>query len=467
MAFLNRGLQIGLRDEREPRILDADQAGVEEESGVLRSVIYRYEGGIVDFVAHLNSTKGASNPSIISFGGEDLENQLAVEVAMQWNQGFNESVYTFANTINTVGGGTHEEGFRTALTSLINKFAREWGVLKDKQANLSGEDIREGLTAIVSLKLGEPQFEGQTKGKLGNTEAKTYVQKMVNDHLGAWFEANPAEGKSIARKSADAAAARLAARKARDLARNRKGLLGGAGLPGKLIDCSSREPEACEIFIVEGDSAGGSARSGRDPQIQAILPIRGKILNVEKARMDRTLNNNEVQAIVSALGAGVKEEFEPEKLRYHKIVLMADADVDGQHIRTLLLTFLFRFMPELIEGGYVYLAQPPLYKIDWSQGEVQFAYTDRERDALLTQGKSEGRKLRRGGEVQRYKGLGEMNANELWETTMDPQRRLMLQVDIDSAAEADEIFSQLMGEDVEARRRFIQDNAADVRFLDV
>lgn len=467
MAFLNRGLQIALRDEREPRVLDADQAGVEEESGVPRSVTYRYEGGIVDFVAHLNATKGASNPSIISFEGEDLENQLAVEVAMQWNQGFNESVYTFANTINTVGGGTHEEGFRTALTSLINKFAREWGVLKDKQANLSGEDIREGLTAIVSLKLGEPQFEGQTKGKLGNTEAKTYVQKMVNDHLGAWFEANPAEGKSIARKSADAAAARLAARKARDLARNRKGLLGGAGLPGKLIDCSSREPEACEIFIVEGDSAGGSARSGRDPQIQAILPIRGKILNVEKARMDRTLNNNEVQAIVSALGAGVKEEFEPEKLRYHKIVLMADADVDGQHIRTLLLTFLFRFMPELIEGGYVYLAQPPLYKIDWSQGEVQFAYTDRERDALLTQGKSEGRKLRRGGEVQRYKGLGEMNASELWETTMDPQRRLMLQVDIDSAAEADEIFSQLMGEDVEARRRFIQDNAADVRFLDV
>ncbi len=467
MAFLNRGLQIGLRDEREARVLDADQAGVEEESGVPRSVTYRYEGGIVDFVAHLNATKGASNPSIISFEGEDLENQLAVEVAMQWNQGFNESVYTFANTINTVGGGTHEEGFRTALTSLINKFAREWGVLKEKQANLSGEDIREGLTAIVSLKLGEPQFEGQTKGKLGNTEAKTYVQKMVNDHLGAWFEANPAEGKSIARKSADAAAARLAARKARDLARNRKGLLGGAGLPGKLIDCSSREPEACEIFIVEGDSAGGSARSGRDPRIQAILPIRGKILNVEKARMDRTLNNNEVQAIVSALGAGVKEEFEPEKLRYHKIVLMADADVDGQHIRTLLLTFLFRFMPELIEGGYVYLAQPPLYKIDWSQGEVQFAYTDRERDALLTQGKSEGRKLRRGGEVQRYKGLGEMNASELWETTMDPQRRLMLQVDIDSAAEADEIFSQLMGEDVEARRRFIQDNAADVRFLDV
>ncbi len=467
MAFLNRGLQIGLRDEREARVLDADQAGVEEESGVPRSVTYRYEGGIVDFVAHLNATKGASNPSIISFEGEDLENQLAVEVAMQWNQGFNESVYTFANTINTVGGGTHEEGFRTALTSLINKFARGWGVLKEKQANLSGEDIREGLTAIVSLKLGEPQFEGQTKGKLGNTEAKTYVQKMVNDHLGAWFEANPAEGKSIARKSADAAAARLAARKARDLARNRKGLLGGAGLPGKLIDCSSREPEACEIFIVEGDSAGGSARSGRDPRIQAILPIRGKILNVEKARMDRTLNNNEVQAIVSALGAGVKEEFEPEKLRYHKIVLMADADVDGQHIRTLLLTFLFRFMPELIEGGYVYLAQPPLYKIDWSQGEVQFAYTDRERDALLTQGKSEGRKLRRGGEVQRYKGLGEMNASELWETTMDPQRRLMLQVDIDSAAEADEIFSQLMGEDVEARRRFIQDNAADVRFLDV
>jgi DNA gyrase subunit B len=467
MAFLNQGLEIELIDERDHPPVEPDQVVESEPLDERRQVTYHYAGGIADFVTHLNSTKGAANPSVISFGGEDGEGRMTVDVALQWNQGFNESVYTFANTINTVGGGTHEEGFRTALTSLVNKFAREWGVLKEKQANLSGEDIREGLTAIVSLKIAEPQFEGQTKGKLGNTEAKTFVQKVVNDHLGAWFEANPAEGKSIARKSVDAAAARLAARKARDLARNRKGLLGGAGLPGKLIDCSSREPEECEIFIVEGDSAGGSARSGRDPRIQAILPIRGKILNVEKARIDRALNNNEVQAIVSALGTGVKEEFDTGKLRYHKIVLMADADVDGQHIRTLLLTFLFRFMPEIIENGYVYLAQPPLYKIDWAQGEVQYAYSDRERDALLAAGQAEGRKLRRGGEVQRYKGLGEMNASELWETTMDPSNRMMLQVDIDSAAEADEIFSELMGEDVEARRKFIQENAGDVRFLDV
>lgn len=466
MAFLNKGLTIRLTDERtvNPPAIDAAEP---DETERVRSVEYCYPGGIANFVEHLNSTKGPANPTVIHFEAEAEDGRMTAEVALQWNQGFNESVYTFANTINTVGGGTHEEGFRAALTTLVNKFAREWGVLREKHPNLSGEDIREGLTAIVSVKLSEPQFEGQTKGKLGNTEAKTFVQKIVNDHLGAWFEANPAEGKSIARKSADAAAARLAARKARDLARNRKGLLGGAGLPGKLIDCSSREPEECEIFIVEGDSAGGSARSGRDPRIQAILPIRGKILNVEKARQDRALSNNEVQAIVSALGSGVKEEFQPEKLRYHKIVLMADADVDGQHIRTLLLTFLFRFMPELIEGGYVYLAQPPLFKIDWSQGEPQYAYSDRERDLLLQQGKAEGRKLKRGGEVQRYKGLGEMNANELWETTMDPEHRLMLRVDIEHATEAEEIFSQLMGDDVEARRTFIQENAEDVRFLDV
>jgi DNA gyrase subunit B len=466
MAFLNKGLTINLTDERAAPPPDTDQVS-DDEPAARRSVSYQYPGGIADFVAHLNATKGASHPTVVNFGGDAEDGRMTAEVAMQWNQGFNESVYTFANTINTVGGGTHEEGFRTALTTLINKFAREWGVLKDKDPNLSGEDIREGLTAIVSLKLTEPQFEGQTKGKLGNTEAKAFVQKIVNDHLGAWFEANPAEGKGIARKSVDAAAVRMAARKARDLARNRKGLLGGAGLPGKLIDCSSRDPEECEIFIVEGDSAGGSARSGRDPRIQAILPIRGKILNVEKARMDRALNNNEVQAIVSALGTGVKEEFDLKKLRYHKLVLMADADVDGQHIRTLLLTFLFRFMPSLIESGFVYLAQPPLYKVDWSQGKPDYAYSDPQRDELIGRGRAEGRKLRRGGEVQRYKGLGEMNASELWETTMDPQRRLVLQVDIDSAAEADEIFSQLMGEDVVARRRFIQQNAADVRFLDV
>jgi len=385
---------------------------------------------------------------------------------MQWNSGYSESVYTFANTINTTEGGTHEEGFRSALTSLVNKFAREWNVLKEKDLNLSGEDIREGLTAIVSVKLGEPQFEGQTKGKLGNTEAKTFVQKVVNDQLGAWFEANPAEGKEIARKSVNAATARIAARKARDLARGRKGLLGGGGLPGKLQDCSSTNPEECEVFIVEGDSAGGSARQGRDPRIQAILPIRGKILNVEKARIDRVLQNTEVQALISALGTGVHDEFDIAKLRYHKIVLMADADVDGQHIRTLLLTLLFRFMRPLIENGFVYLGQPPLYKIKWTQGEPGYAYSDRERDGITALGQQAGRKVQKDG-MQRYKGLGEMNHDELWETTMDPGRRVLLQITLDDAAQADEMFSVLMGEDVESRRNFIQRNARDVRFLDI
>jgi DNA gyrase subunit B len=386
---------------------------------------------------------------------------------MQWNTTYSESVYTFANTINTTEGGTHEEGFRAAMTTLVNKFAREWGILKEKDINLSGEDIREGLTAIVSVKLLEPQFEGQTKGKLGNTEMKAFVQKVVNDQLGAWFEKNPAEGKEIARKSVNAASARIAARKARDLARNRKGLLGGAGMPGKLIDCSSREPEDCEVYIVEGDSAGGSARQGRDPKTQAILPIRGKILNVEKARIDRVLQNTEVQALVSAFGTGVQDDFDINRLRYHKVVLMADADVDGQHIRTLLLTLLFRFMKPLVEQGFVFLAQPPLYKIKWSREVADFAYSDRERDALMEAGFAAGRRLPKEEAVQRYKGLGEMNADELWETTMDPARRILLRVTIDDAAQADEMFSVLMGEDVESRRNFIQQNARDVRFLDI
>ena len=376
-------------------------------------------------------------------------------------------MYTFANTINTTEGGTHEEGFRTALTTLVNKFAKEWGVLKEKDSNLTGEDIREGLTAIVSLKLAEPQFEGQTKTKLGNTEAKTFVQKVCNDQLSAWFEANPAEGKEIARKASAAALARMAARKARDLARNRKGLLGGGGLPGKLQDCSSTNPEECEIFIVEGDSAGGSARQGRDPRTQAILPIRGKILNVEKARIDRVLQNNEVQALVSALGTGVQDEFDIAKLRYHKLVLMADADVDGQHIRTLLLTLLFRFMRPLIDQGHVFLAQPPLYKIKWSRDVLEYAYSDRERDALIAAGVAGGRRLPKEDSIQRYKGLGEMNHDELWGTTMDANRRVLLQVTLDDAAQADELFSVLMGEDVESRRNFIQRNAKDVRFLDI
>ena len=465
MAFLNRGLTITLIDERRRPGL-VEEFGGEETEGIAE-ITYFYEGGIADFVRHLNASKGTGNPTVIELAAEDDKKGLQAEIAMQWNGGFTESVHTFANTINTTEGGTHEEGFRAALTSLVNKFAREWGILKDKDPNLAGEDVREGLTAIVSVKLKEPQFEGQTKGKLGNTEMKTFVQKVVNDQLGAWLEQNPAEGKEIARKSVNAATARIAARKARDLARNRKGLLGGAGMPGKLIDCSSREPEECEVFIVEGDSAGGSARQGRDPRTQAILPIRGKILNVEKARIDKVLQNNEVQALVSALGTGVHEDFDINRLRYHKLVLMADADVDGQHIRTLLLTLIFRFMPQLITEGHVFLAQPPLFKLKWQREPAEYAYSDRERDALMEAGMAAGKKLPKEEGIQRYKGLGEMNADELWETTMDPERRVLLQVTLDDAAQADEIFSVLMGEDVESRRNFIQRNARDVRFLDI
>jgi len=469
MAFLNKGLIIEMVDERTPAIvdidIDAEDADVEVEQ--VRRVEYHYEGGIADFVRHINASKGVANPSVIYVETEADDKRMSAEVALQWNTTYSESVYTFANTINTTEGGTHEEGFRAALTTLMNKFAREWNILKEKDANLSGDDVREGLTAIISVKLAEPQFEGQTKAKLGNTEMKAFVQKVVNDQLGEWLEKNPAEGKEIARKAVNAATARMAARKARDLARNRKGLLGGSGMPGKLIDCSSREPEECEVFIVEGDSAGGSARQGRDPRTQAILPIRGKIINVEKARIDKVLGNNEVQALISALGTGVQDEFDINRLRYHKVVLMADADVDGQHIRTLLLTLLFRFMKPLVEHGYVYLAQPPLYKIKWSREVADFAYTEREREALIEAGQAAGRRLPKEEAIQRYKGLGEMNADELWDTTMDPSQRILQQVTIDDAAQADEMFSVLMGEDVESRRNFIQQNARDVRFLDI
>ena len=466
MAFLNKGLILELIDERAPAIVDLD-SDADEPVEEVRRVEYHYEGGIADFVSHLNASKGAANPSVIYLESEAEDRRMSAEIAMQWNSTYSESVYTFANTINTTEGGTHEEGFRAALTSLMNKFAREWNILKEKDPNLSGEDIREGLTSIVSVKLAEPQFEGQTKAKLGNTEMKTFVQKVVNEQLGEWLEKNPAEGKEIARKAVNAATARIAARKARDLARNRNGLLGGAGMPGTLIDCSSREPEECEVFIVEGDSAGGSARQGRDPRTQAILPIRGKIINVEKARIDKVLGNNEVQALISALGTGIQDEFDINRLRYHKVVLMADADVDGQHIRTLLLTLLFRFMRPLVEHGYVYLAQPPLYKIKWSREVADFAYTEREREALMEAGLAAGRRLPKEEAIQRYKGLGEMNADELWETTMDPSQRILQQVTIDDAAQADEMFSVLMGEDVESRRNFIQQNARDVRFLDI
>ena len=465
MAFLNKGLTLTLSDER-PR--QPDQ-GEPDATAQPAEQTWRYDGGIADFVRHINRKKGESHRSIIDFEAEDDDHGISAEVAMQWNAGFQESVYTFANTINTHEGGAHEEGFRSALTSLVNKFCREWGVLKEKEPNLSGEDVREGLTAIVSVKLREPQFEGQTKTKLGNTEAKTFVQKVVNERLGAWFEQNPAEGKEIARKAVAAASARMAARKARDLARGRKGLLESGGLPGKLSDCQSTNPEECELYIVEGDSAGGSAKGGRDSQFQAILPIRGKILNVEKARIDKVLANNEVQALITALGTGIHDDFDIEKLRYHKIVLMADADVDGQHIRTLLLTLLFRFMRPLVEAGHVYLAQPPLYKIKWPGGKdnVEYAYSDRERDGVIQVGLEAGRKLPKEDGIQRFKGLGEMPAKELWDTTMDPDHRVLLQITLDDAVQADELFSTLMGEDVEARRHFIQRNAKDVRFLDI
>ncbi|MFF9913465.1 DNA topoisomerase (ATP-hydrolyzing) subunit B [Streptomyces sp. NPDC013457] len=469
MAFLNKGLTIALTDERESAkaTVGADDPDAEAAAEpTARTVKYHYEGGIVDFVKYLNSRKGELiHPTVIDVEAEDKERTLSVEIAMQWNSQYSEGVYSFANTIHTHEGGTHEEGFRAALTGLVNRYARDKKLLREKDDNLTGEDIREGLTAIISVKLGEPQFEGQTKTKLGNTEAKTFVQKIVHEHLNDWFDRNPVEAADIIRKSIQAATARVAARKARDLTR-RKGLLESASLPGKLSDCQSNDPTKCEIFIVEGDSAGGSAKSGRNPMYQAILPIRGKILNVEKARIDKILQNTEVQALISAFGTGVHEDFDIEKLRYHKIILMADADVDGQHINTLLLTFLFRFMRPLVEAGHVYLSRPPLYKIKWGRDDFEYAYSDRERDALVELGKRNGKRIKEDS-IQRFKGLGEMNAEELRVTTMDVDHRVLGQVTLDDAAQADDLFSVLMGEDVEARRSFIQRNAKDVRFLDI
>ena len=459
MAFLNKGLILTLTDERPGHV---------DENGKPVAVRYHFEGGIIDFVKHLNTTKGEFHKTIIAFEAEDKKQKIALEVAMQWNDGFSESVYTFANAINTHEGGTHEEGFRTDLTSIINKFGEEWGFIRKKEDRLTGDDVREGLTAIVSIKIGEPQFEGQTKTKLGNTEAKSFTQKTVNEFLTSWFESNPTEGKEIVRKSIDAAAARVAARKARDLSRSRKGLLEGRGMPGKLADCQWTDPEKCELYIVEGDSAGGSTKGGRDSRNQAVLPIRGKILNVEKARIDRVLQNNEVQALITALGTGIHDDFDVAKLRYHKIILMADADVDGQHIRTLLLTLLFRFMRPLIEGGFVYFAQPPLYKLKWGGKEpVQYAFSDKERDGFIKLGQEAGKRLPKEDGIQRFKGLGEMPAKELWDTTMDPEHRVLIRVTLDDASAADDLFSVLMGEDVELRRNFIQRNAKDVRFLDI
>lgn len=483
MAFLNRGLTIVLTDERiaEEEVIDEDVADLaaapksaseeaemaaEPEGGQrVKQRVFRYPGGLVDYVQHINRTKQPIHQSVLDFTATGDGHE--VEIAMQWNAGYSESVHTFANTINTAEGGTHEEGFRSALTSTVNRYARDHSLLKEKDPKLSGDDIREGLAAVISVKVTEPQFEGQTKTKLGNTEVRSFVQKACNEHLEYWFESNPAEAKVIVNKAVSSAQARVAARKARELVR-RKTATDIGGLPGKLSDCRSKDPALCELYVVEGDSAGGSAKSGRDSMYQAILPLRGKIINVEKARIDRVLKNAEVQAIITALGTGIHDEFDITKLRYHKIVLMADADVDGQHISTLLLTLLFRFMRPLIESGHVYLAQPPLYKMKWQRGAAaEFAYSDRERDGLLEAGLAAGKKINKDDGIQRYKGLGEMDAKELWETTMDPTIRVLRQVTLDDAAAADELFSVLMGEDVNARRSFITRNAKDVRFLDV
>lgn len=481
MAFLNKGLTINFTDERvaatdateeelgetaeAPKTAEEEQAdAAAAKPAKVRKRTYHYPDGLVDFVKHINRTKTAIHNSVVGFTGKGEGHE--VEIAMQWNAGYSESVHTFANTINTHEGGTHEEGFRTALTSTVNKYAIEKKLVKEKDVKLTGDDIREGLAAVISVRVGEPQFEGQTKTKLGNTEIRSFVQKACNEHLAHWFESNPADAKTIINKAVSSAQARMAARKARELVR-RKSATDIGGLPGKLADCRSNDPSKSEIYIVEGDSAGGSAKSGRDSMFQAILPLRGKIINVEKARIDRVLKNNEVQSIITAFGTGIHDEFDITKLRYHKIVLMADADVDGQHISTLLMTLLFRFMRPLIEHGHVYLAMPPLYKLKWSRGEPDFAYSDRERDGLLEAGIANKRKINVEDGVQRYKGLGEMNAKELWETTMDPTVRVLRLVTLDDAAAADELFSVLMGEDVSARRSFIARNAKDVRFLDV
>lgn len=479
MAFLNKGLTIELTDERvsAEEVVDevvsdhaeAPKSAEEKAAEVtapqkVKHRVFHYPGGLVDFVKHINRTKTAIQPSVIDFDGKGTGHE--VEIAMQWNAGYSESVHTFANTINTHEGGTHEEGFRAALTTVVNKYAKDKKLLKDKDPNLTGDDIREGLAAVISVKVSQPQFEGQTKTKLGNTEVKSFVQKICNEELQHWFDANPAEAKTVVNKAVSSAQARIAARKARELVR-RKSATDIGGLPGKLADCRSTDPSKSELYVVEGDSAGGSAKSGRDSMFQAILPLRGKIINVEKARIDRVLKNTEVQAIITALGTGIHDEFDLTKLRYHKIVLMADADVDGQHISTLLLTLLFRFMKPLVENGHIFLAQPPLYKLKWQRAEPEFAYSDRERDGLLEAGRVAGKRINTEDGIQRYKGLGEMDAKELWETTMDPSVRVLRQVTLDDAAAADELFSILMGEDVEARRSFITRNAKDVRFLDV
>ncbi|RRJ86510.1 DNA topoisomerase (ATP-hydrolyzing) subunit B [Gulosibacter macacae] len=499
MAFLNRGLRITLIDERDPSTLsheltmvaevlkgsDEDATDVEETDVAQpvtaaipviteqaewkpRKQVFKYDRGLVDYVEHLVKRKKVDvvHAEVIEMIEEDTDAHISVEIAMQWTEAYSESLHSFANTINTKEGGTHLEGFRAALTTVMNRYAREKGMLKEKDENLSGEDVREGIAAIISVKLGEPQFEGQTKMKLGNTEAKTYVQRIVTQAMQDWLDRNPTQAREVIRKASQASAARLAARRAREQTR-RKGLLESSGMPGKLRDCTSKDPSISEIFLVEGDSAGGSAVQGRNPMTQAILPLRGKVLNVEKARIDRALQNLEIQSMITAFGTGVGDDFDVSKARYHKVILMADADVDGQHITTLLLTMLFRFMRPLIEAGYVYLAQPPLYRIKWTNADHEYAYSDAERDALLERGLASGKRIPKDNSIQRYKGLGEMNYHELWDTTMNPDTRTLRQVQMTDAEAADEVFATLMGEDVESRRAFIQRNAHDVRFLDI
>ena len=469
MAFLNKGLKISLTDLRE-----IDQAG-DEVAGdgdnpveeLHRSVTYRYENGIKDYVDYMVKSRKATpiEPDVIDFESEDLKIGISAEVAMQWTTAYSEVVRTFANTISTTEGGTHEEGFRAALTSLVNRYAREKNILKDKDENLSGDDVREGLIAVVSVKLTTPQFEGQTKTKLGNSEAKAFVQRVMTDKLGDWFDAHPTEAKNVIQKAIEASRARIAAKKARENTR-RKSIFETAGMPDKLKDCQSNDPSECELFIVEGDSAGGSAIQGRNPITQAILPLRGKILNTERASLDRMMKSDTIESLITAIGGGYGEDFDISKVRYHKVIIMADADVDGAHIATLNLTLFFRYMRPMITAGYVYVAMPPLYRLKWTKGPHDFVYTDKERDRVLAEGKAAGRQLPKGEGIQRYKGLGEMTYQELWETTMDPEHRILKQIHIEDAAQADETFSMLMGDEVEPRRLFIQRNAHDARFID-
>ena len=469
MAFLNKSLKISLTDLRE-----IDQAG-DEVAGdgdnpveeLHRSVTYRYENGIKDYVDYMVKSRKATpiEPDVIDFESEDLKIGISAEVAMQWTTAYSEAVRTFANTISTTEGGTHEEGFRAALTSLVNRYAREKNILKDKDENLSGDDVREGLIAVVSVKLTTPQFEGQTKTKLGNSEAKAFVQRVMTDKLGDWFDAHPTEAKNVIQKAIEASRARIAAKKARENTR-RKSIFETAGMPDKLKDCQSNDPSECELFIVEGDSAGGSAIQGRNPITQAILPLRGKILNTERASLDRMMKSDTIESLITAIGGGYGEDFDISKVRYHKVIIMADADVDGAHIATLNLTLFFRYMRPMITAGYVYVAMPPLYRLKWTKGPHDFVYTDKERDRVLAEGKAAGRQLPKGEGIQRYKGLGEMTYQELWETTMDPEHRILKQIHIEDAAQADETFSMLMGDEVEPRRLFIQRNAHDARFID-